>query len=123
MQMLKFILVLILWLNSFGCSAINTLYDDHEVFIDARNDEVGESIDKVLKSVHYYDYWDGNEHYYNYKKYKVVAIDEKHSEYEFERGKCAWALKVENESRVVVSWRFIGDRTKCEYKRFYEGPF
>lgn len=99
------------------------LFDDNRVFISARNSEVGKSIDKVLKSSYYYDYWEGNEHYYGHKDLVIIDVDDYRSEYHFESVGCSWALEVEKSSRLVTGWRFIGDGSECKYKRFYEGPF
>jgi hypothetical protein len=120
---MRFLSIIFMCVIAAGCSAINMLYDDNNVFINERNSEVGKEINKVLESVQYYDYWKGNELYYNHKKYLIVPVDNNHSEYQFESGECKWALNVDDTTNVVASWRYIGNGAVCKYKRFYEGPF
>lgn len=58
-----------------SCSAVNTLFDDAEVFVNERNSEVGKPLSKVLKSDKYYQYWEGNQNSPYGKKFEVVPLD------------------------------------------------
>jgi len=119
----KIITIVILFPFIGGCSAINLLFDDHKVFENARNSEVGKQVTKVLKSSHYYDYWEGNSHYHNFKELEKIKVTGSISEYRFIMGKCEWALVVDVSTNVVREWRYLANEQECKYKKFYEGPF
>jgi len=106
-----------------GCSILNLLYDEHQVFIDARNSEVGKKLKDVLRSTHYYDYWEDNKSYSSHKNIITIPSDSAHTEYYFNSRLCNWALNIENESSIVVEWRFTAGEAECKYKRFYASPF
>jgi len=120
---MKHITILLLCGLISGCSAANTFFDDHENFVNARNSEVGKNFKKVLSSAHYYDYWEGGEHYFNHKKYGVRTLGGEQKEYSFKSGMCEWALVVESAANTVSSWRFVSDREHCTHKQFYEGAW
>ncbi len=103
-----------------GCSAINVMFDDKEVFVNERNSDVGKSITKILESTKYYEYWEDQSAPLK-KEYKVVKIGGNQTEYHFEKGSCRWALIVKN--KVVTKWRYVRQTQDCGYKQFHEGPF
>ena len=109
-----------------NCSAFNALYDDHEVFVNVRNSEIGKTLTKVLKSDKYYWYWERNQGSDWAMQYRIVVISTEQTEYHFGlegMGYCSWALIVNNRSEIVEGWKFTSYAESCRYKRFYEGPF
>ena len=115
---LRTFVVLILAGSIIGCSAINFLFNDEDVFVNERNSEVGEPIAKVLNSVRYYLYWENQPA--NLKQhYKVTPIGNNQFEYQFEKGSCQWTLVVE--SNLVVNWRYIQKTSECGYKKYPYG--
>jgi len=105
-----------------GCSAVNLLFDDKQVFVSERNSEIGKPISKVLNSTRYYPYWD-NQPAHIKQHYKKVAVEGEKTEYQFSQSTCEWALVVNDRTNVVTAWRYIRDTADCAYKQFHEGPF
>ena len=88
-----------------------------------RSKFVGEPLKDVLKTIHYYNYWEGNQHYYGAQQYEVIALESGNSEYIFKSGECQWALEVEPSDNKVGKWRFIANEEQCTWKKFYEGAW
>lgn len=105
-----------------GCSAINVLFDDKEVFVSERNSEMEKPISKVLSSTRYYPYWDNQPAHFK-QHYKKVPVEGGKSEYQFTQSTCEWALVVNDKTNVVTAWRYIRNTRDCAYKQFHEGPF
>ena len=105
-----------------GCSAVNLLFDDKQVFVSERNSEIGKPISKVLNSTRYYPYWDNQPAHFK-RHYKKVAVEGEKTEYQFSQSTCEWALVVNDRTNVVTAWRYIRDTADCAYKQFHEGPF
>jgi len=116
--LLRTVVALILSGSLIGCSTINLLFNDEDVFVNERNSEVGKPITKVLNSVRYYFYWENQPA--NLKQhYKVIPIGNNQFEYQFEKGSCQWALIVEN--KIVTKWRFVQKTSECGYKKYPYG--
>jgi hypothetical protein len=105
-----------------GCSAVNLLFDDKQVFVSERNSEIGKPISKVLNSTRYYPYWENQPAHFK-RHYKKVAVEGEKTEYQFSQTTCEWALVVNDRTNVVIAWRYIRDTADCAYKQFHEGPF
>ena len=119
---MKTIITILFSIYISGCSLLNTMYDDHKVFSDARDSEVGENINDVLKSEHYYSYWEGQPSHIS-KEYEIKFIKENIFLYQFEYHECKWGLVVNDTSKLVISWQYLENKNAFKYKRFYEGPF
>lgn len=105
-----------------GCSAVNLLFNDKQVFVSERTSEIGKPISKVLNSTRYYPYWDTQPPHFK-RHYKKVAVEGEKTEYQFSQSTCEWALVVNDQTNVVTAWRYIRDTSDCAYKQFHEGPF
>lgn len=121
-RFMKIIITIIFTIYISGCSLLNTMYDDQKVFSEARDSEVGEKINDVLQSEHYYSYWKGQPSNIS-KEYKITSIKDNTSEYEFEYHECKWGLIVNDTTKIVTSWQYLENKNACKYKRFYEGAF
>lgn len=102
-----------------SCSLLNPLLTE-KAFKEYADEHIGSNIDNLIEQP-------------SYKLMRAVSLKIGLTEYQLEHTyhstqsgreySCEWTLVANDETRLVESWRYISEPSKCMHRFFYEGAW